>query len=205
MHKYSRFVMADLLDAFASNEPVPGGGAAAALAGAVGVSLLQMVAGLPKSRTGAPEEVADLAEASARLRPLREALAGLVDRDCEAYRSVLAAARMPKDRERDAAVRRDALEAAMRAATDTPLETMRACQQALRGAVIVAERGASSARSDVGVAVELLAAALRGAASSLDANLGSIRDAVYVERVRVERQQLESDGTADAERARRTR
>jgi len=67
---FSEFALIDLLDAFASNTPVPGGGSAAALAGALGVSLLIMAAGLPKSRTGAPEEAADLAEAAARLRPL---------------------------------------------------------------------------------------------------------------------------------------
>ena len=58
MTSYSTMALPDLLDAFASNEPVPGGGSAAALAGAVGVSLLVMGAGLPKTRTGAPEEAA---------------------------------------------------------------------------------------------------------------------------------------------------
>jgi formiminotetrahydrofolate cyclodeaminase len=58
---YSEFALIDLLDAFASNAPVPGGGSAAALAGALGVSLLIMAASLPKSRTGAPEDAADLA------------------------------------------------------------------------------------------------------------------------------------------------
>ena len=74
---YSEFALIDLLDAFASNTPVPGGGSAAALAGALGVSLLVMAASLPKSRTGAPEEAADLAEAAARLRPLRDTLVQL--------------------------------------------------------------------------------------------------------------------------------
>ncbi len=68
MKPYSEMALVDLLDAFASNEPVPGGGSAAALAGSLGASLLIMVAGLPKTRTDSPEEVADLSEASARLR-----------------------------------------------------------------------------------------------------------------------------------------
>jgi formiminotetrahydrofolate cyclodeaminase len=96
---YSQYTLVDLLDAFASNEPVPGGGSASALAGALGVSLLVMVAGLPKTRTGTPEEAADLAQASSRLRPLRDALVALVDRDSDAYRSLLRAFRLPKQSE----------------------------------------------------------------------------------------------------------
>ena len=54
----------ELLDAFSSSDPTPGGGSAAALASAIGASLLMMVAGLPKTRTNAPEERAALQEAS---------------------------------------------------------------------------------------------------------------------------------------------
>src|SRR5918995_906731 len=112
MATYSTYALADLLDAFASNEPVPGGGSAAALAGALGVSLLIMVTGLPKTRTGAPEEAADLAEAAARLRPLRDTLAALIDRDSEAYTAVIEAMRLPKDTDANKQHRRAAIEAA---------------------------------------------------------------------------------------------
>ena len=44
---FSEFALIDLLDAFASNAPVPGGGSAAALAGALGVSLLIISATVP--------------------------------------------------------------------------------------------------------------------------------------------------------------
>ena len=84
MTSYSTMAMADVLDAFASNQPYPGGGSAAALAGALGVSLLLMAAGIPRTRTGTPEEAADLAQASARLRPVRDTLARIVDADSEA-------------------------------------------------------------------------------------------------------------------------
>ena len=110
MTSYSTMAVEDLLDAFASNEPVPGGGSAAALAGAVGVSLLMMVASLPKTRTGAPEEAADLSEAASRLRPLRETLTSLVDQDSEAYQAVLAAYRLGKSTDAEKAARRDAIQ-----------------------------------------------------------------------------------------------
>lgn len=194
--------LADLLDAFASNEPVPGGGSAAALAGALGASLLIMVAGLAKTRTGAPEEAADLAEASARLRPLRDALLELVDEDSRAYQAVVDASRLPKttDAERDG--RRAAIDRAMHGATRVPLETMRCCQQALRGAILVAAHGNRHAATDTGTAVELLAAALRGAGMNVDVNLQGISDAAFVKRVAAERAELTADADADAARAR---
>jgi formiminotetrahydrofolate cyclodeaminase len=193
--------LADLLDAFASNEPVPGGGSAAALAGAVGTSLLVMVAGLPRTKTGAPEEAADLAEAAARLRPLRETLASLIERDSDAYSAVLEAMRLPKATEAEKQARRSAIDAAMRGAIDVPLDTMRACQQALAGAVIVANNGNPNASTDTGTAVLLLLAGLRGAALNVDVNLKSVSDASFAERVSTERDQLVADAEADAARA----
>jgi formiminotetrahydrofolate cyclodeaminase len=194
--------LADLIDAFSSTDAVPGGGSAAALAGALGVSLLMMVAGLPKTKTGAPEETADLAEASSRLHPLRDALVELVDRDSDAYRQVLAAFRLPKVSEAEKAARTEAIGGATRAAIDAPLDTMRLCQQALRGAVIVASNGSRKTTSDVGVAVELLAAALRGARLNVDINLAGLSDEAYTTRIREEVEELVSDAAEDAERAR---
>ena len=202
MTSYTSMVLTDLLDAFASNEPVPGGGSASALAGAVGVSLRVMVAGLPKTKTGSPEEAADLAEAAARLRPLRDTLASLIDRDSEAYSAVLDAMRLPKETDADKAARRTAMETAMRGATEVPMDVMRACQQALRGSLVVARYGNPNAATDTGVAIELLLVGTRGGAMNVDVNLKSLKDAAFVERVKTERAELEAEAVADAGKAR---
>ena len=198
---YSEFALIDLLDAFASNEPVPGGGSAAALAGALGVSLLVMAASLSKSRTGAPEEATDLAEAAARLRPLRDRLVELIDADSSAYRSVMAALKLPKASEQEQTRRNETLQSALREATDAPLDVMRIAQQALTGAVIVARNAYRVAASDVAMAIELLAAAARGAAQSIDGNLRTITDTAYTARVKAEREQLAADAERDAAQA----
>jgi formiminotetrahydrofolate cyclodeaminase len=200
--QYRAMTLADLLDAFASNEPVPGGGSAAALAGAVGTSLLIMVAGLPTTRTGTPEEAADLAEASARLRPLRDALTSLVQEDSDAYAAVVAAMKLPKASDADKRARRAAIESAMQRATETPVETMRCCQQALRGAIVVAANGNRNAGSDTAAGVELLLAGLRSAGLNVDINIDSVSDAAFASRVAEERRQLAADADADAHRAR---
>lgn len=201
--RFAEMALADLIDAFSSTDAVPGGGSAAALAGTVGVSLLLMVAGLPKTKTGAPEETADLAEASSRLHPLRDGLLDLVDRDSDAYREVLAALRLPKGSEAEKATRTEAIDRATRSATDAPLDVMRLCQQALRGAVVVASNGSRKTTSDVGVAVELLVAALRGARLNVEINLAGLDDEPYTARIREEVDELVVDGAEDAERARR--
>ena len=200
---FGEMALADVMDAFSSTDPVPGGGSAAALAGAVGTSLLLMVAGIPKTKTGAPEETADLAEAAARLHPLRDQLLELVDRDSDAYTQVMAALRLRKETDAEKAARTEAIDRATRAATETPLDTMRACQQALRGAVIVASNGNRRTTSDVGVGVELLLAALRGARMNVDINLSTLDDGAYTARVKKEAEELRRDAEADADAARR--
>jgi len=198
---YSEFALIDLLDAYASNAPVPGGGSAAALAGALGVSLLVMAASLPKSRTGAPEEAADLAEAAARLRPLRDVLVQLIDADSDAYRAVMAAMKLPKTADAEKASRTAALQSALKAATDVPLDVMRAGQQALTGAVIVARNVYRVAASDVATGIELIGSSVRSAALSIDGNLTAIRDGSYTARVSAERDQLAGDSARDAAQA----
>jgi methenyltetrahydrofolate cyclohydrolase len=202
MVSFSTMALVDLLDAFASNDPVPGGGSASAVAGALGASLLLMVAGMPKTKSGKPEETADLAEASARLRPLRDRLALLADLDSEAYEAVVAAFKLPKASDEEKAARKQAIQVGTRQATDAPLDTMRACRDALRHAEIVARNGNPNAASDIGVAVELLLAGLRGAGLNVDINLGGLADTDYVERVRWERSDLERTARDDAARAR---
>jgi formiminotetrahydrofolate cyclodeaminase len=195
---YSAMGVASLLDAFASHDPVPGGGAAAALTGALGVSLLLMVAGMAKTRNGTPEETADLAEAAARLRPLREELIELIARDPQAYQQVIAALRLPKSTEAEQRRRRDAIEAATRLATEAPLETMRACEEALRDAPLIARAGNPNAVTDAAAGVTLLVAALRVAGMNVDVNVKGLTGEDYVTAATAERQQLERAAVATA-------
>lgn len=202
MTSYTTMAVSDALDAFASNDPVPGGGSASALAGALGASLLLMVAGMQKTRSGTPEETADLAEAAARLRPLRDRLAGLIDGDSDAYALVSEAFKRPKGSDDEKAARKAAIQAATKTATEVPLATMRACRDALRHAVTVARNGNRNATSDVGVALELLMAGVKGAGLNVDINLSGLTDTAFVERTRWERQDLELTAADEAGRAR---
>lgn len=181
----------DLLAAFRSPEPTPGGGSAAALAAAMGASLLAMVAGLPKSRAASVEDAARLAAAGERCAAIAGDLAALVDRDSESYALVMAAYRQPKGSDEEKASRSAAIQAGMRAAIAAPLDVMRASAAAAEQGVVIAALGNPSASSDAAVGFELLGAGLRGARLNVDVNLASVKDAEYVRKVQSEVEELE--------------
>ena len=183
----------DLLEAFSSSDPTPGGGSAAALASAVGASLLMMVAGLPKTRGGTDEDRAALASAAAALAGVRRQLTAAIDADTAAYDQVVAAYKLPKGSAEEQTARKSAIQSALRAATDVPLEVVRLSAAALAHGNTVAAHGHRAAASDVGVAVALLRAGLRGARLNIEINVGSVADAAYVEAVKSETARL-SDG-----------
>jgi formiminotetrahydrofolate cyclodeaminase len=181
---------ADLLKAFRSPDPTPGGGSAAALAGAVGASLLTMVAALPKSRAETEEDARRLRAAGEQCAELSDRLAALMDEDSRAYDEVIAAFRLPKATDAEKSTRTIRIQEALRAATEVPLEVMRVCAKAIEQEVVVAQFGNANARSDVQVGVELLRAGLRGANLNVGINLDSLKDAAYVTAVRAEAEVL---------------
>ena len=191
------------LAAIRSSNPTPGGGSASALAGAMGASLLAMVAGLPKSRAATDEDASRLRVAGERCVALATDLERLVDRDSEAYDTVLAAYKLPKGTDQEKAARSGAIQDALRAAIATPLQVMRDCAAAAEQAVVVASLGLSSASSDVQVGVELLAAAARGARLNVEINLENVKDTDYLARVRKDVNELDLLTGRQADLARR--
>jgi formiminotetrahydrofolate cyclodeaminase len=192
-----------VLEDFRSSAPTPGGGSAAALAGALGASLFTMVAGLPRPRAASDDDLLRLREAGERCAALSRQLENLIDRDSEAYEQVMSAYRMPKAAEAEKAARAQRIEAALRAAIETPLDVMRACAAALDDAATLLALGNANASSDVKVGVALLGAGLRGAQLNVEINLDGVKDGDYAAGVRrevarlIERGRLsESGGTA---------
>jgi formiminotetrahydrofolate cyclodeaminase len=180
----------DLLNAFRSPDPTPGGGSAAALAGAVGASLLAMVAALPKSRAETGEDQRRLRAAGERCVSLGDRLAALMDADATAYDEVVAAFKLPKTTDTETSTRGIRIQEALRGATEVPLDVIRVCVDALEQGVVVAEFGTRNARSDVRVGLELLGAAVRGAKLNVEINLETLKDAAYVAAVRDEAEKL---------------
>jgi methenyltetrahydrofolate cyclohydrolase len=185
-----------LLEDFRSPAPTPGGGSAAALAGAVGASLLAMVAGLPKPRASEEADLHSLRHAGERCTALAIDLESLVDRDSEAYELVVSAYRMPKATDGEKAARARAIQDALKAAIAAPLEVMRACFAAIALGPVLAPHGNPNASSDVEVGLELLRAGLRGARLNVEINLGSVNDEAYAAAIAAEIGRLSESGAA---------
>jgi methenyltetrahydrofolate cyclohydrolase len=168
-----------VLAAFASPDPTPGGGSASALASAMGAALLAMVAALPKTKSNSDADRTALAGALATTGGIRAQLGDAIDADTTAYDAVVAAYKLPKATDEEKAARSEAIQRALRGATDVPLRVMRLSAEGLTAAAIVAAHGNPSASSDVGVAVALLRAGLEGARLNVEVNLGSIKDDTY--------------------------
>jgi formiminotetrahydrofolate cyclodeaminase len=163
----------ELLDRFASVDPTPGGGSAAALAGATAAALVTMVCRMPKTRTGDPGERGRLDEALAQATEVGRRLRALVDEDSAAYDAVIAAYRRPKGTDEEKATRKRAIDAAVAVATEVPLRTAEACLVVLVAAEAAARNGNPNATSDARTAAALAWAGLRGAAENVRINLGS--------------------------------
>jgi formiminotetrahydrofolate cyclodeaminase len=179
MAGFATLTVAQFLDALASPEPTPGGGTAAAIAGATGAALLTMVAGLAKTRHRTDDEARAMAQAKASLLGIRERLVTLADVDTDAFNRVMAAYRLPKATDEEKALRQQAVQQALREATEAPLETLKATAEAMAQARTVAAHGNRSAASDVRVAVELLEAAAASAAANVETNLPGLSDEAY--------------------------
>jgi formiminotetrahydrofolate cyclodeaminase len=188
--KLTTLSVTELLAAFRSSEPTPGGGSAAALSSAIGASLLAMVASLPKPRTAGEDDAKELAGAGRRCTALAVQLEALIDQDSAAYDMVVGAFRLAKATDEEKAARSAAIQTALVAATEVPLEVMRRTAEALGLAPSVARLGNANAASDVQVAIGLLKAGLAGAKENVEINLGSVKDADYATRVRGEAARL---------------
>lgn len=180
MSPYSTEPLAALLDRVAAPTASPGGGTAAALAGAFGAAVGEMCASLPRTRHGLPEERARLDEAARDFAAHRARLVALAAGDAQAVTAMMQAAKLPRGTAAEDEARAEALAEATRQGTTVPLETVRVCAAALERLRDVATMGARVASSDVTVAIGLVKAAADGAAANVRANLHGLRDEGFV-------------------------
>ncbi len=179
------------LERLAAATATPGGGSAAAYAGAMAAALTGMVARLTvgKKKYAAVEgRMRALAEQADRLR---HSLSALVKRDAEAFDAVMAAMRLPKGTAAEAAARDAALESATQEAAQVPLTVAREAVAVAEAALEAAEHGNVNALSDAASGVYLAGAALRAAAANVRVNAAQLRDRAAAEALRAEVGRLE--------------
>ena len=188
----------EFLAAVASAEEAHGAVSAAAVAGGIGVSLLAMAAALPKTRSDSAADRTELISAAAALSDVQEQLIETIG--TETAVKIFAARNMPQASEAQRADRQAAIQLALRAAADVPLEVMRLAARGLKLGESVAAHCARAASADVQLGVALLHAAFSGARGNLEGKLSSLTDAPYLTFVVDELARL-SDETTTAMRA----
>ncbi|MCG3140136.1 MAG: Methenyltetrahydrofolate cyclohydrolase [Anaerolineae bacterium] len=178
-------------DELASASPAPGGGSAAAMAGALGAALVAMVARLTIGRKTYQDVSAEFENLLPRADALRAELLQLMVHDADAYRRVMDAYQLPKDTDAAKTARADAIQSALQHAANVPLRVAQACAEILEMAQRAAARGNKNAASDAGAGALMAEAGLRAALLNVEINLGLIQDERFVSRLRAEIQPLE--------------
>ena len=159
----------------ASKAPVPGGGGASALVGAIGVALGDMVGELTVGKKKYADVEEDVKALMVRAQELRVKLLECIDRDAVAFEPLSRAYGIPKDDPNRAEI----MEKCLRDAAQVPFEILCLCCEAIELQVDFAAKGSVLAVSDAGTGVVHCKAALQGAAINVKVNTKAMKDREY--------------------------
>ena len=172
--------LGEFIDALSSSSPAPGGGSAAALSGAVGAGLVAMVCRLTIGKNGYEEHEGLIKSALEKADSLAKELLDAVQKDTEAFDSVMAAFAMPKASDEEKEIRKAAIQKAFKGAVSSPENIAVKCLKILEIADEIVDKCNSNALSDIAVGALEAWAGLQGALLNVRINLPSIKDTEYV-------------------------
>lgn len=192
--KYQDKSVRQFIEELSSSSPVPGGGGAAALSGAIGAALCAMVGNLTvgkKKYESVQEEVKALL---AQIQPLQESMLSLMEEDAAAFGQLSEVYKMPKETDEEKSRRAEAMEKALKVATHTPLEICRKAFEIIKLHEQMVDRGNLLAISDIGVGVLAAQAALESGMLNVRINTSMIKDRQFASEVEKEVEQLVTEG-----------
>lgn len=190
----------EFLEVLSSKQPVPGGGGASALAGALGNALGQMVANLTigkKKYADAEDEIKGLL---ARMKELQSEFVTLADRDAQVFAPLAQCYSLPVSTEEERNYKDAVMEERLLDASYVPLEMMEKAVETLYILAVLGEKGSRLAVSDVGVGVQFVRTALLGAVMNVYINTKSMKNRDKAEELNAEAERLIEEGTAEADR-----
>ena len=190
----------EFLDVLSSKEPVPGGGGASALAGALGNALGQMVSNLTigkKKYALVEDEIKELAE---RMKGIQGQFTQLADQDAKVFAPLAKCYSLPSDTEEEKAYKAEVMEARLLDASLVPMEIMEKASEMLEIMDILADKGSRMAVSDVGVGVQFIRTALLGAVMNVYINTKSMKNREKAEEMNEKAERLIKEGTEAADR-----
>ena len=190
----------EFLDVLSSKEPVPGGGGASALAGALGNALGQMVSNLTigkKKYALVEDEIKELAE---RMKGIQGQFTQLADQDAKVFAPLAKCYSLPSGTEEEKAYKAEVMEARLLDASLVPMEILEKAAEMLEIMDILADKGSRMAVSDVGVGVQFIRTALLGAVMNVYINTKSMKNREKAEEMNEKAERLIKEGTEAADR-----
>ena len=184
--KYIEKTVENFTAELASSAPTPGGGGAAALVGALGIALGNMVGELTVGKPKYAEYEGELRSLMAEAALIEKELLHLVEEDAEGFKPLAEAYGIPKDNPERARI----LEEATKNACVAPMAMLKACARAMEIIERLKEIGSKLAVSDAGCAAVLCKAAMQAAALNVYINTKSMLDREYAEELNDEVQDL---------------
>jgi formiminotetrahydrofolate cyclodeaminase len=189
----SNMKITEFLAATSSDAPVPGGGSVAALSAAIASSLTEMVANLTVGKKGYDEVQDEMKAISEKMSSYTPKFVDFIDKDASSFDEVMKSFKLPKDTDEEKKARTEAIQNGMKLAATVPLETARAAMEILGMIEAVVVRGNNNAVTDGAVAAMMTRTAVLSALFNTKINLGSIKDAAFVEAAAAEVAQIEKD------------
>lgn len=189
----------EFVEVLSSKAPVPGGGGASALVGALGTALGNMVGQLTlgkKKYVDVEEDISILMEKASKLQ---EELLILVEKDAEVFEPLAKAYSMPKETVEEKAEKENVMAQVLRDAAEVPLEIMRKCCQVIELQGEFAAKGSRLAVSDAGVGVIFCKSALQGASLNVFINTKSMKDRELAEKIDREADEMLREYTMKAD------
>lgn len=180
----------EFIDVLASSAPIPGGGGASALVGAIGVALGNMVGSLTVGKKRYADVEEDIICCKKEADEITKRLLELVAKDAEVFEPLSKAYSLPKSTPEELAKKEEVMAVVLKDACEVPLEIMKTCARGLDLMEEFAEKGSRIALSDAGVGATLLKSALQGASLNIYINTKSMKDRVLAQRLNDETDSL---------------
>ena len=189
----------EFVEVLASKAPVPGGGGASALVGAIGTALGNMVGSLTVGKKKYADVEEEMYELKGKADALQKELLHLIERDAEVFEPLSKAYGMPRNTEEEKAEKARVMEIVLKDACSVPMEIMERCCEAIDLIEVFAEKGSTLAISDAGVGATFCKAALEGASLNVFINTKSMKNREYADELNKKADEMLSVYTKKAE------
>ena len=189
----------EYLEVLSSKAPVPGGGGASALAGALGNALGQMVVNLTVGKKKYAEVEEEMQEYLERLKTMQQEFLHLSDRDAEVFAPLAECYRLPSATPEEKKHKETVMEEKLLDASMVPVEIMEKALELLEILDVLADKGSRMAVSDVGVAVQFTRTALLGAVMNVYINTKSMKNREKAEEINQNAKRMIKIGISQAD------